>query len=74
MKGLTKIIEELEIVVDGLLWYIWPEYRKSGEHIELLEPYEEELEEAYQAGEKKRFNEIVKKALEGIGSENHKNG
>lgn len=74
MKGLEKIIEELEIVVDDLLWYIWPECQNSGEHFEPLDGYEDELEAAYQAGDKKQFNEIVKKALEGIGSENHKNG
>lgn len=74
MKGLEKIIPKPETVVCGVLWYIWSEVRNLGEGIEELKPYKEELEAAYQAGDKKQFNEIVKKALEGIGSENHKNG
>lgn len=67
MKGLEKIIPKLETVVCGVLWYIWNEARNTGKGIDELKPYEEELEVAYQAGDKKRFNDIVKKALE----ENH---
>lgn len=65
MKGLEKIIPKLETVVCGLLWYIWPEYRNSEEHIDPLDGYEEELEAAYREQDKKRFNQIIRKALEG---------
>lgn len=64
MKGLEKIIPKLEIVVCGLLWYIWSEARNPAKGIDELKPYEEDLEAAYQAGDKKRFNQTIKKAME----------